>query len=144
MGAQTASTGSKVGTAHLNYALCEEQRSFGLTVLPTFSEFVSRSPSCTMWRHAVRYPTWWRHLLLLPRNFLLSTHIVESNFSCKFFGFGCGRGEISILGYDTCALGLGYRSFEMISWLKLIRRNLGGDTETIICLKASGTQYPVT
>lgn len=50
MGAQTASTGSKFGAAHLNYALCEEQRSFGLCSSngSSFSEFVSRSPSSTM------------------------------------------------------------------------------------------------
>lgn len=51
MGAQTASTGSKVGAAHLNYALCEEQRSFGLTVLPTYLLFLNlyqdhRLPRC--------------------------------------------------------------------------------------------------
>jgi hypothetical protein len=64
-------------------------------------------------------------------------------FSCKFFGFGSGKNAISVLGYDTCVLGLGYRSIEPSSWFKPTIKYLDLDKEVIFCLEASGTQYPV-
>jgi hypothetical protein len=69
MGVQTASIGSKVRAAHLNYALYEEYRSFGLTVPPTYLLFLNvcqdlllRLLRCDIMQsgtqhNAVRYPT---------------------------------------------------------------------------------------
>jgi hypothetical protein len=65
------------------------------------------------------------------------THIIEVTFSCTFLGFGSGKDEISILGYDTCVLGLGYRSLELSSWFKRNRRRLDLEKEVICCLEAS-------
>jgi len=124
MGAKIVSIGSKVGAAHLNYALCEEQRSFGLTVLPTYLLFLNvyqdhRLLRCDIMQSGTQ------HLLLLRRNFLLQHSHCGKYFFCKFFGFGSGRNEISVLGYDTCVLGLGYRSFEITLWLKLYKNTFG-------------------
>jgi hypothetical protein len=94
MGAQTASTGSKVGAAHLNYALCEVQRSFGLTVPPTYLLFLNLYQDHRLLRCDVMQSGTQRDDVTSCCYHATSysyTHIVESTFYCEFFGFGSGR-----------------------------------------------------